>query len=112
MFEFLRLVAWKKREAIILLSNFLVLCKCHLDLLFAANVATLARTALAEEFKAERFPLRVRRPIEPFDLLVHLTDECFVTRLPLKARIHDDQFYAARDQRTRASATACRIVVG
>jgi hypothetical protein len=102
--EFSRLMARKKREAIILLSNFLILGNCHLDSFCTAKVATFAFAALAEKLEAERFPLRVNRLIDLFDPLVHFADECFVTRLPLETGIHEGEFYPSCAQRTRASA--------
>jgi hypothetical protein len=86
-FELFRLVAGKKREAVILLSNLLVLGYGHLDLLLAAGVAPFTRSALAEKFKDEVLALEscFGRPVEPFDSLVHFSDERFVPRLPLKA---------------------------
>ena len=90
VFEFLRLVAREKREAISLLSNFLVLGNCHLDPLCAAKIAALAFTALAEELKAERSVLRGHGLVDLLDSLVHFADECFVSRLPLKTGIHND----------------------
>ena len=86
-FELFRLVARKKREAVILLANHLVLGHSHLDLLLAAGVAPFTRSALAEKFKDEVLALESRfgRPVELFDSLVHFPDERFVSRLPLKA---------------------------
>ena len=80
-------MAGKKREAVILLSNLLVLGHGHLDLLLAAGVAPFTRSALAEKFKDEVLALEscFGRPIEPFDSLVHFPDERFVPRLPLEA---------------------------
>ena len=80
-------MARKKREAVILLSNFLVLGHGHLDLLLAAGVAPFTCTALAEKFKDQVLALesRLGRPVELFDSLVHFPDERFVPRLPLKA---------------------------
>ncbi len=86
-FELLRLVARKKREAVILLSNLLVFGHGHLDLLLAAGVAPFTRSALAEKIKDEVLALESRfgRPVEPLDSLVHFPHERFVPRLPLKA---------------------------
>ena len=80
-------MARKKREAVILLSNLLVLGHGHLDLLLAASVARFTRSALAEKFEDEVLALESRfgRPVELFDSLVHFADERFVPRLPLKA---------------------------
>ena len=80
-------MARKKREAVILLANHLVLGHGHLDLLLAAGVAPFTRSALAEKFKDEVLALESRfgRPVELFDSLVHFPDERFVSRLPLKA---------------------------
>ncbi len=80
-------MARKKREAVILLSNLLVLGQGHLDLLLAAGVTRVTRSALAEKFKDEVRALESRfgRPVEPFDSLIHFPDERFVPRLPLKA---------------------------
>jgi len=76
-----------KREAVILLSNHLVLGHGHLDLLLAAGGASFTRSAFAEKFKDEVLPLEsgFRRPVESFDSLVHFPYERFVPRLPLKA---------------------------
>jgi hypothetical protein len=86
-FELFRLVARKKREAIILLSNLLVLGHGHFDLLLAAGVAPFTRSALAEKFEDEVLTLKSRfgRPVELFESLVHFSDERFVPCLPLKA---------------------------
>jgi hypothetical protein len=86
-FEFFRLVARMKREAVILLSNHLVLGHGHLDLLLAAGGASFTRSAFAEKFKDEVLPLEsgFGRPVESFDSLVHFPYERFVPRLPLKA---------------------------
>lgn len=104
-------MAGTKRETIILLSNFLILGNCHLDPLGTAKLASLALTALAEKLKAKRFPLRVHRLVDLFDPLVYLTDECFVTRLPLETGIHEAEFYSARDRQTRASAVHPHTIV-
>ena len=97
-FELFRLVARKKREAIILLSNLLVLGHGHFDLLFAAGVAPFTRSALAEKFEDEVGQLEDagsisqylefcerKRQVELFESLVHFSDERFVPCLPLKA---------------------------
>ena len=80
-------MARKKREVVILLSNFLILGHGHLDLLLAAGVAPFTCTALAEKFEDEVLTLKSRfgRPVELFESLVHFSDERFVPRLPLKA---------------------------
>jgi hypothetical protein len=69
-FELLRLVARKKCEPVILLSNLLVLGHAHLDLLLAAGVAPFTRSALAEKFKDEMLARESRfgRPVEPWAL--------------------------------------------
>jgi hypothetical protein len=80
-------VARKKREAIILLSNLLVLGHGHFDLLLAAGVAPFTRSALAEKFEDQVLALesRPRPPCRAVRFARSFPGERFVPCLPLKA---------------------------
>jgi hypothetical protein len=109
VFEFFVLVTRDKGEAIVLAPNLLVFGNRHLDPPLAGNVFVASRPALAKKLETFQLSSWPRFFGYPFDPLVYLPDQRFVSRLPVKTGFHDDSStpLVATGQEPRRFARHC-----
>jgi hypothetical protein len=88
VFELSVLVTRDKGEAIVLAPNLLVFGNRHLDPPLAGNVFVASRPALAKKLETFQLSSWLRFFGYPFDPLVYLADQRFVSRLPVKTGFH------------------------
>jgi len=88
IFECCVLMARHDREAIVLSANFFVFSESHEDALVATDLSIIRTATLAVELQCRLIVRKARRPVQLFDFLVDLANECLVARLPLLTLIH------------------------